>query len=129
MHNHAPRKFWFLVPVGIAGFVALFTWAVHALWNGVLVEVVGGVKVISYWQALGLLVLAKILFGGFPGRGGPCGGPPWRRRMMAKHWESLTPEQREKMREEMRHRFGEWPRPFWCGGPDTSKTEDSGKNQ
>ncbi len=125
MHNHSHRKFWFLIPFAVVGFVAVFSWAVYALWNGVLVEVVA-VKTITYWQALGLLVLAKILFGGFPGRGGPCGGPPWRRRMMAKHWESLSPEQREKMRDEMRHRFGDWPRPSWCE-PEAPKPDDSGK--
>ncbi len=127
MCNHSHRKFWFLIPFAVLGFVALFTWAVYSLWNGVLVEV-AAVKAITYWQALGLLALAKILFGGFPGRCGPCGGPPWRGRMMAKHWESLNPGQREKMREEMRQRFGDWPRPFWCGGHGASKPEDgSGK--
>ena len=124
MHNHSCRKFWFLIPLAVVGFVALFTWVVYALWNGVLIEVVG-VKAITYWQALGLLVLAKILFGGFPHRGGRCGGR-WRGRMMSKHWESLSPEQREKMREEMRHRFGDWPRPSWCDA-EAREAEDPGK--
>ena len=125
MHDHSCHKFRFLLPFAIIGFVALFTFAVHALWNGVLAEVVG-VKTITYWQALGLLVLSKILLGGFPGRCGPCGGPRWRGRMMSKHWESLSPEQREKMREEMRHRFGDWPRPSWCES-QAPKPDDSGK--
>ena len=125
MHNHSCRKFWFLIPLAVVGFVALFTWVVYALWNGVLIEVVG-VKAITYWQALGLLVLAKILFGGFPCRGGRCGGGCWRGRMMSKNWESLSPEQREKMREEMRHRFGDWPRPSWCDA-DARESDDSGK--
>lgn len=125
MHNHPCRKFWFLMPLGVVGFVALFSGIVYALWNGVLVEVVP-VKAVTYWQALGLLVLAKILFGGFPGRRGHCGGPPWRQRMLAKHWESLSPEQREKMREKMSHRYGDWPRPPWCE-PDAPKPDDSGK--
>jgi hypothetical protein len=46
--------------------------------------------------------------------------------MMAKKWDSLTPEQREKMREEMRHRFGDWPRPSWCE-PEVPKPSDSDK--
>jgi hypothetical protein len=123
MKNQSCRKFCFLMPLVVLGFVALFTYAVYALWNGVLAEVVP-VQTITYWQALGLLVLAKILFGGFPGRCGP-GGPPWRDRAKAKHWESLTPEQREHMREEMRHRFGAWPRP-WCNSGD-AETEASDK--
>ena len=119
-------KFRFLIPLFVLGVVALVALAVYGLWNGVLTEVVG-VKAVSYWQALGILVLARILFGGFPGRRGGPFGPPWRRRMMMKRWESLTPEQREKMRQEMRQRFGDWPRPPWCDtghdeeGPDAPK--------
>lgn len=107
MNTHPRRRFFFLIPIAILGFLALFTWAVYALWNGVLTDVLG-VKVITYWQALGLLVLAKILFGGFPCRNF---GPPCHERMMAKRWSCLSPEQREQLREEMRHRFGDWPRP------------------
>lgn len=112
MKDHRYRKLRFLMPLGILAFIALLTLLVQTLWNGVLVDVTG-VKTVTYWQALGLLLLAKILFGGFPGRG--CGGPGgWKHRMMAKRWESLNPEQREQMREEMRRRFGDWPRPPWC---------------
>ena len=120
-------KFRFLIPIFVLGVVALVALAVYGLWNGVLTEVVG-VKTVTYWQALGILVLARILFGGFPGRRGGPFGPPWRRHMMMKRWESLTPEQREKMREEMRKRFGDWPKPPWCDaghdeehGPDAPK--------
>ena len=121
MKNHCCHTFRFLIPLGILAFVGLFTYAVYALWNGVLTDVLG-VKVITYWQALGLLVLAKILFGGFPHRrGGPCGH--FRERMLSKRWESATPEQREKMREEMRHRFGDWPRATCC---DTEDKEPEG---
>jgi len=102
-------KFRFLIPLFIIGFLALFSFAVYELWNNVLVDVLG-VKAVTYWQALGLLVLARILFGGFPfKRGGPGHfGPPWRHKMM-EHWQSMTPEEREKMRQEMRHRCGDWP--------------------
>jgi hypothetical protein len=118
MNNQSCRRFRFFIPLIVLAFVALVTLAVYGLWNGVLTDVLG-VKAISYWQALGLLVLAKILFGGFPGRRGGPFGPPWRRRMMMERWESLTPEQREQMREEMRRRFGDWPRPPWCDrGPE-----------
>ncbi len=98
--------------------VALAAWAVYGLWNGVLTEVLG-VKTVTYWQALGIFVLAKILFVGFPGGRGRAFGPPGRHRMTEEHWDSLTPEQREQMREEMRRRFGDWPRPPWGdGGPE-----------
>lgn len=113
-----------LIPLAVIAFVALLTFAVHSLWNGVLAEVIG-VKTITYWQALGLLVLSKILFGGFPGGRGRC-GPRGHDRMFSKQWESLDPEQRERMREEMRQRFGDWPRPHWCSS-DRPEKENTGK--
>ncbi len=119
MNAHSCHKYRFLIPVAILGFLALFTFAVYSLWNGVLTDVVG-VKTITYWQALGLLVLSKILFGGFPGRGRGF-GPPWRERMLAKRWASLPPEQREQMREEIRQRFGDWPHPP-CEDSESAKS-------
>lgn len=113
MNHPSYRKLRFLMPLVVLGIIALATFVVQRLWNGVLTDVLG-VKTITYWQALGIFVLSKILFVGFPGRRGGHFGPPWRHRMMEKHWDSLTPEQREQMREEMRQRFGDWPRPKWC---------------
>ena len=118
------RRFRFLIPIAVLAFVALLSFAVYALWNGVLAEVVP-VKTITYWQALGLLVLSKILFGGFPGGRGRFGGRG-RELMLAKHWESLDPEQRERMREEMRSRWGEWPRANWCC-PERPEKNDPAK--
>ncbi len=114
MKEHSRRKFLLLAPFAIAAFLAVFTAAVYWLWNGVLTPVLG-VTTITFWQALGLLVLAKILFGGFPGRGRHRCGPPWRHRRWMRHWESLTPEQREQWRAEMRDRFGDWPHHPCCG--------------
>jgi len=119
MKDQSCRRFRFLIPLFILAFLALASGAVYGLWNGVLTDVLG-VKTISYWQALGILVLAKILFGGFPGRGGGGFGPSWRRRRMMERWESLSPEQREQMRADMRQRFGDWPRPPWCDRPTES---------
>jgi hypothetical protein len=126
MKNQSCRKFRLFIPLAVLGFVAVLTLAVYGLWDGVLTDVLN-VKTITYWQALGILVLARILFGGFPGRRGGPFRPPWRRHMMMKRWQSLTPEQREEMREEMRRRFGDWPRPPWCdtGHTDAKKPDDA----
>lgn len=68
------------------------------LWNW-LMPVLFGLKTIGFWQAVGLVILSKILFGGF--RGGPGRGA-WRRRM-EERWENMTPDERERFREGMRH--------------------------
>ena len=82
--------------------LTVFSFAVMNLWNWILPSVVGW-HPITFWQALGLLVLSKILFGGF--RGIPGGHMHWRRRMM-EPWDKMTPEEREKFREGMRARCG-----------------------
>ena len=83
-------------------FVTVFSFVVMRLWNW-LMPAVFGWHVITFWQAVGLLVLSKILFGGFHGR--PGRHMYWRRRMMER-WENMTPEEREKFRQGMRGRCG-----------------------
>ena len=83
----------------------LLSFIVMQLWNHLLPELVGA-RTITFWQALGLLVLSKILFGGFRGRP----GGHWRRHMMER-WAQMTPEEREKFREGMRSRCGTFRRP------------------
>ena len=61
---------------------AVMSLVVMRLWNW-LTPALFGWKVITYWQALGILVLSKILFGGF--RGGPHRGGHWRERMRTEH--------------------------------------------
>lgn len=56
--------------LGMASLLALvFGYFVMLLWNGVLPHVTAA-RTISYWQAVGLLVLSRILVGGFSGAGG-----------------------------------------------------------
>jgi hypothetical protein len=79
-----------------------FTFAVQALWNWLMPSLFG-LHVITLWQAVGILILSKILFGGF--RGGSRGGWGSRRRIIER-WEKMTPEEREKFRQSMRGRCG-----------------------
>src|SRR5258708_31715762 len=74
--------------------VTVLTFAVLNLWNW-LMPAITGWHAINFWQALGLLVLSRILFGGL--RGGPGRHMHWRRRMQQR-WEQMTPEQREQFR-------------------------------
>jgi len=83
-------------------FILALTFVVMSLWNW-LMPGLFGLHTITYVQAIGLLVLCKILFGGFRGR--PGGPMHWRRRM-TERWEQMTPEEREKFRQGMRGRCG-----------------------
>ena len=81
------------------GAAAALGWAVMMLWNAVLPVVFVGGGLIDYWHALSLLVLSRILFGGFRGRSG------WRARRW-RRWEAITPEDREQLRQSYAARFG-----------------------
>jgi hypothetical protein len=87
-------------------FMAVFGFVVMSLWNW-LMPTLFGVRLITFWQALGVLVLSRILLGGFHGRSGAMN---WRRRMMERSelraYMQMTPEEREKYREGLRHRCG-----------------------
>jgi hypothetical protein len=85
--------------------VGVLSLVVMGLWNALMPGIFGA-KAVTFWQAVGLLVLSKLLFGGFRPYGG--GGRQWRRRM-AERWEHMTPEEREKFKHGMRHGCG-WVR-------------------
>ncbi len=92
------------IPIVIGG-IFLFTWGVMLLWNAVLPAAIPAVKAITFWQAMGIFVLSKILFGFNKGWGGRRSG--WKERM-DKKWRNLTPEEKEKIKGEWQHRCGRW---------------------
>lgn len=70
---------------------------VMLLWNW-LMPMLFGFITINYLQAIGLLILSKILFGGFCRKGGHHSHHPfWRKRFLEK-WENLSDEEKEKYR-------------------------------
>jgi hypothetical protein len=85
--------------------LALMVWAVSALWNW-LMPAIFGVRMITYWQSLGLMALSWILFRGF--RGPAMGRGPWRYEMR-RRWERMTPEEREELLTGLRSRCGDSP--------------------
>ena len=97
---------WLVRALKIAGIgivaVTVFGFVVMSLWNW-LAPAVFGFHTIDFWQALGFLVLTRILFGGPRGR--PGFGGHWRGRMRAR-WEEMTPEERERFQQEMLGRCG-----------------------
>ena len=94
------RKMFFIIAalVGVIAFMFLGGYIVLQLWNWLL-PVIFGFRVITFWQALGMLALCRILFGGLGMRGGRRG---WRG-PMRRRFGHLTPEERERFRERMRN--------------------------
>ena len=88
--------------------IFVFGSVVMLLWNNVAVPVLH-VSTITFWQALGILVLAKILFGHF---GSGASNRYYRKQRML--WKHMTPEQREQFKQE-------WKRRRW--GSRSSGTE------
>ena len=95
------RKKLLFIPLILAGIAALSA-IVMLLWNAVLPDLFTGTARIDYWHALGLLILCRILFGGFKGRHGDgFGRERWKR------WQAMTPEEREQFRRAR----GDWCHP------------------
>ena len=100
--------------VGMAVFIFLGGEVVKLLWNS-LATPLFGLPLLSFWQALGMLMLCRILFGGF-GFGG--GGHSRQRGRIAdrmadrmadrfsERWQNMTPEERERFRARVRERCG-----------------------
>ena len=89
--------------------LALFGWAVMALWNTIVPELFNGPE-LSFWQAVGLLALSHLLLRGWtPWRY----GNGWRHDRWKKRFEeklaAMTPEEREKFKEEWKRRCGYYP--------------------
>ena len=124
MKPRAKKLVW-MIPVGIVGitlFVFIGGQIVMRLWNWLLPPLFHWPQ-ITFWEGLGLLVLCRILFGGFHGHGG--GGPGWRarRRMQERtieRWESMTPEERDRFRQGLHAR---------CGGETGNREQGIGNRE
>ena len=101
------RRWMFWAPIAVLGlllFIALGGFVVQQLWNWLLPSLFGW-RMITFWQAIGILMLSRILVGGF----GMRGSSRHHRRWMAERWETMTPEERERFRQGMRGRCGFGP--------------------
>ena len=95
--------------IAITGVLILvFGMIVTGLWNDLIPELFHG-PVLTFWQAIGLLILAHIFFRGALGfgRGHGWRGGGWHRKFEEKI-AAMTPEEREKFRAEYRRRCGSW---------------------
>ena len=109
------KKWIFLAPLAILallGFVALGGEVVEQLWNWLLPPLFGWHR-LTFWEALGMLALCRILFGGF-GSHGSHGSKSRDRK--ADPSVAITPEERDRIRQGIRER---------CGfGPPASETKE-----
>jgi hypothetical protein len=90
-----------LALVAVPVIMGVFGLLVKSLWNWLMPELFG-LRMITFWQALGLWILSRILLAGFQGR-----GRKYNRRWEAsatERWERLSPEEREQLRERLRRR-------------------------
>ena len=99
-----------IVMCGIFGFITM------SLWNALIPELFHG-PFLTFWQAVGLLVLSHILFHGCGGRHGSWVHRHWKHRFEAK-LAAMTPEEREKFKEEYSHH---------CCSKDSDKEPDRTK--
>lgn len=125
--NHFRRRRWLFPLIPIVA-IALFSLVVMLLWNAIIPGLTGW-ALLTYWKAMGLLVLSKILFSGFPGRRGGPGGPPWARHhagMREAWWRNLSEEEREQWKD----RRKDW-REKWCSmsGEERAKFKESWKDR
>ena len=99
------RKSWWLHGLKFVLFVVAAVLVLGAvvmgLWNWLMPDLFGW-RTIGLWQAIGLLVLSRILLGGLLGR---RHGMHWRERM-AMRWEQMSDDERARFREGMRRRCG-----------------------
>ena len=110
----------FLVVVFLS--VIVFGGVVMYLWNW-LMPAIFGLRTLTFTQALGLLILTKLLFGGFHRHAGG-GGRRWKRDM-GERFAKMTPEERERFRSGMRGRGGWGCGPFRGAGSESHKEQAS----
>ncbi len=105
MYYH--RKKFFFIPLIIAG-VALFAYVTMLLWNALLPEVFN-LATINFWQAAGLLILTRLLFGFGHHRGRNWGGPRMDSDFRNKI-KSMSPEERKEFFKKMHYNREMWHR-------------------
>jgi hypothetical protein len=107
MRPRVRRLIWIgpLAILGMLVFVAIGGAIVRLLWNWLLPPIFGW-RELTFWQAIGMLALCRILFGGLGLHGTARSNI---RRRMEERCERMTPEERERFRRRMRERWGFGP--------------------
>jgi|SRR5436190_4438812 len=100
------------IAMAVAGLIAITLFiflggkVVQLLWNW-LMPLLFGLREVTFWQAVGILALSRILFGGF-GMG----------RRSGRRWgRDMSPDERERFRQRMRERCGMGEKPAETAAP------------
>ena len=104
--KHKGFKIFAMIGIGI-GIVALVTFVVMLLWNWLIPSIFTNGPEITYWQALGILILSKILFGGFKHHHPPflvAKKEAWKQKIRER-WNCMDEDRKAKIRENMFARF------------------------
>jgi len=105
------KRWYFFIPLIVVAFIGFGFFTMH-LWNW-LMPLLFHLPEITFWQTIGLMVLSRLILGGFGGHHGRGHGHHCRRDMHEK-WESMTPEEREKFRENMHMHRAPWAHRHGC---------------
>ncbi|WP_051293226.1 hypothetical protein [Olivibacter sitiensis] len=92
------------IPLLALACVGLVSFVVMQLWNYV-VPSISGLSSITFWQAMALFLLCKLLFGF---GGGKKGGGPWTRRAGWKRFDQMNEKEQEGFKASMRYRMCHW---------------------
>ena len=99
------RKWKFLMPIGFLAIAAGFSAVVMLLWNW-LMPTIFGLTAICFWQALGLLILCRILFGGIGWKHRFWGMNHHHRNPIREKWLKMTPEEQTEFLKKRHFRSG-----------------------
>jgi len=98
MKNYKQKKYLFiLIPLGL---FLILSWIIMLLWNN-LIPTIFDLKSITYFQAMGLFILSRLLFGnlGFRNR-----KPPFMNQNLKEKWINMTEDEKIKFKEEWKNR-------------------------
>ena len=93
--SRPPKIIFFALVAGL--FIIGFSVVVMFLWNAILPDLLG-VNEIHFWQAAGLLILSRILFGGFPFSKSYKNHTSRRRAYWKDKWMNLSEEEKSKFK-------------------------------
>lgn len=102
-YKRSPMRLFFGFLIMGSILVLLAGGVVMYLWNAILPSA-AHFGTLTYWQAVGLLILCRILFGNFGKRGGGGRSFEGKTRMWREKWMGMSEEERQQFKEQWQKR-------------------------